>query len=104
MPPTEGVSIRIASDAIDIGWGGHTMQGFVEHAHDYFSKEESVESSTYRELISVFMCLHAMIGLCEGKFMVFQVDAKNVTVMPQITCDDVYRGSDLFSIVVTIIR
>jgi hypothetical protein len=27
----------------------------------------------------------------------------NVTVMPRITCDAIYSGSDLFSIVVTII-
>ena len=68
----------MASDAIDIGWGGHTMQCVVEHAHGFFSKEEGAESSTYRELLGVFRCLQAMIGLCEGKFMVFQVDAHNL--------------------------
>ncbi len=52
------------------------MQGVVDHAHEYFSKEKCVESSTYRELLGVFMCLHAMIIPCEGKFVVFQVDAK----------------------------
>ena len=68
----------MASDAIDIGWGGHAMQGVVEHAHEYFSKEESVESSTYRELLGVFMCLQAMISLCERKLVGFQVDAPNM--------------------------
>jgi hypothetical protein len=34
----------MASDANDIGWGGHTMQGVMEHAHEYFSQEESAES------------------------------------------------------------
>ena len=56
-PPTKGVSIRMASDANDIGWGGHTVQGVVEHAHEYFSKEKYVESLTYRELLGVFRCL-----------------------------------------------
>ncbi len=68
----------MASDASDIGWGGHTMQGVVEHAHEYFSSEESVESSTFRELLGVFRCLQAMISLCRGKFVVFQVDAQNL--------------------------
>ncbi len=77
-PPTAEVSVRIASDASDIGWGGHTMQGVVEHALEYFSKEESVESSTFRELLGVFRCLQAMISLCQGKFVVFQVDAQNL--------------------------
>ena len=77
-PPTAGVSVRMASDASDIGWGGHTMQGVMEHAHEYFSQEESAESSTYRELLGVFRCLQAMISLCHGKFVVFQVDAQNL--------------------------
>jgi len=75
LPPTAGVSVRMASDANDIGWGGHTMQGAVEHAHEYFSSEESVESSTFREMLGVFRCLQAMISMCRGKFGVFQVDA-----------------------------
>ena len=54
------------------------MQGVVEHTHEYFSMEESVESLTYRELLGVFRCLHAMVGLCEGKFVVFQVDAQTL--------------------------
>ena len=31
-PPTEGIPIRMASDASDIGWSGHTVQGVVEYA------------------------------------------------------------------------
>jgi len=38
-----GISVRMALDANDIGWGGHTMQGVVEYAHKYFSQEESAE-------------------------------------------------------------
>jgi hypothetical protein len=68
----------MASDAIDIGWGGHTIGGVVERAHEYFSKEESVESSTYRDLSGVCRCLQAMLYLCDGKFVVFQVDANNL--------------------------
>ncbi len=54
------------------------MQGVREHAHKYFSEVESPESSTHRELLGVFRCLRAMVYLCEGKFMVFQVDAQNL--------------------------
>ncbi len=68
----------MASDANDIGCGDHTMQGAVEHAHEYFSQEKSAKSSTFRELLGVFRCLHAMISLYQGKFVVFQVDAQNL--------------------------
>jgi hypothetical protein len=30
------------------------------------------------ELLGVFSCLQAMIGMCEGKFVVFQIDAHNL--------------------------
>ena len=77
-PPTEGVAIRMASDANDFGWGGHTMQSVPEYAHAYFSEAESTESSTCRELIGVLRCLQSMVHLCAGKFVVFQVDAHNL--------------------------
>jgi len=76
--PTEGVAIRMASDASDIGWRGHTMQGAPEYAHEYFSEAESVESSTYRELLGVLRCLQYLIHLCADRFVVFQVNAKNL--------------------------
>ncbi len=52
-------------------WGGHTVQGAPEYADEYFSQEESVESSTFRELLGVLRCLKSMVLLCEGKFVVF---------------------------------
>jgi hypothetical protein len=54
------------------------MQGAPQYAREYFSEEECVESSTYRELLGVLRCLQSMVGLCEGKFVVFQVDARNL--------------------------
>ncbi len=75
-PPTAGIFIGMASDANDSGWGGHTMEDAPRYAREYFSAEESSQSSTYRELLAVFRCLHAMVHLCEGKFVVFQVDAE----------------------------
>jgi len=78
-PPRKGSQSEWRrTPTISNGARGHAMQGVVEHAHEYFSKEESVESSTYRELLGVFECLQAMIGSCEGKFVVFEVDAKNL--------------------------
>jgi hypothetical protein len=77
-PPTGGVSIRMASDASDFGWGGLTMQGVIEYAHEYFSEEECGTSSTYRELLGVLRYLRAILHVCAGKFVVFQVGAKNL--------------------------
>ncbi len=70
-PPMAGISIRMTSDANDFGWGGHIMEDAPQYAREYFSEEESSRSSTYRELLRVFMCLQAMVHLCEGKFVVF---------------------------------
>ncbi len=68
----------MASDASDIEWGGHTMQGTLEYAQKYFSEAESVESATYRELLGVLRCLQSLMQLCAGKIVVLQVDAKNL--------------------------
>jgi len=54
------------------------MQGAPQFAREYFSEEEFVESSTYRELLGVLRCLQSMVNLCVGKFVVFQVDAQNL--------------------------
>ena len=51
--------------------GGHTLQGAPEYAHEYFSREESVVLSTFRELLEVKRCLKPMVLLYEGKFVVF---------------------------------
>ncbi len=77
-PPTEVISIRMASEANDIRLGGHTMEVVPEYAREYFSEEESFQSSTYRELLGALMCLHAMVHLCEEEFVVFSVDAQNL--------------------------
>ncbi len=61
----------MASDANDFGWGGHTMEDAPHYAREYFSAEESSQSSTSRELLGVYRCLQAMVHLCEGKFVVF---------------------------------
>ena len=77
-PATDGISIRMASDASNIGWGGHTMEDAPQYAREYFSAEESAQSSTFRELLGVYRCLQAMSHLCAGKLVVFQVDAQNL--------------------------
>jgi hypothetical protein len=58
--------------------GGHTLQGAPEYAHEYLFQEESVESSTFWELLGVIKCLKSMVLSCEGKFAIFQVDAHNL--------------------------
>jgi hypothetical protein len=52
-PPTEGISIWMASDASDIGWGGHILEAAPEYVREYLSAQESSQSSTYRELLRV---------------------------------------------------
>ena len=47
-------------------------------AREYFIWNESVESSTFRELLGVLRCLQALVHLCIGKFVVVQVDAQNL--------------------------
>ncbi len=54
------------------------MQGVIEYAHEYFSKEECGTSSTHRELLGVLRCLRAMMHVYAGKFVMFQADARNL--------------------------
>ena len=53
-PAPEGISIRMASDATNIGWMGYTIEDAPIYAQDYFSEEESPQSSTYGELLGVY--------------------------------------------------
>jgi hypothetical protein len=52
------------------------MENAPQYAREYFSEEESSQSSTYRELLGVFWCLQAMVHVCEGKFVVFRSTRK----------------------------
>ncbi len=69
-PSLKGVSIRMATDASDFAWGGYSMTGPMEIAREYFSEQETVQFSTYRELLSVSRWLQAMAHRYEGRFMV----------------------------------
>ena len=72
------MSIRIATDASDFVWTGHTMSGPMELARDYFSEWDTIQSSTFRELLEVSRCLKAMVHMCEGRFVVLHADAQNM--------------------------
>ena len=52
------------------------MQGAPQCAHEFFSEEECVGSLTCRELLVVLRYVQSIVGLCEGKFGVFQVGAQ----------------------------
>jgi len=56
----------------------HIMTGPMEIAREYFSEWEAVQFSTYRKLLGVYRCLQAMVQMCEGRFVVLQVDAANL--------------------------
>jgi hypothetical protein len=77
-PSTSGLSIKVATDASDVGWGGHIIHGGSFIAHEYFSHWESLQSSTYRELLGVTRCLQSLVLQCQGKFVVLQTDAMNL--------------------------
>ncbi len=49
-PSVEVVSICVAADAIDFGWGKHTIGGPLTLTREYFSMDENIESSAFREL------------------------------------------------------
>ncbi len=90
-PSQKGFSIKVATNACDFAWRGHTLGGPLITAREYFTWEESVESSTYREILGVLPCLHALVHLCIGKVVVVQVDAQNLLGI-------VNRGSNKLSI------
>ena len=78
-PSVEGVSIRVATDATNFGWGGTPwVAPWPLLMSTSISLEESVQSSTYRELLAVIRCLQSVFELGRGKFVVFQVDARNL--------------------------
>ena len=76
-PLASGISIKVATDASDIGWGDHTINGPSFTAHEYFTLWESMQSSTYREFLGVTRSLQSLITQCKGKFVVLQTDAMN---------------------------
>ena len=63
----------------------------------YFSEGEAVQSFTYRELLGVSRCLQAMVHMCEGIFVVLQVDAQNMMGIvnresPKLNINELARG------------
>jgi len=68
----------MASDANNVGWGGHTIEDVPIYVREHFSEEEISQSSTHRELLGMYMCLHTMVHLCAGKMVLFHVDARNL--------------------------
>ena len=69
-PSQKVVSIKVATDASDFTWGGHTMGGPLLRAREYFTCKENVQSSTFREILGVLRCLQAFVHTCIGKFVV----------------------------------
>jgi len=67
-PCTKGLFIKVATDASDFGWGGHTLGGTSYIAHEYFSEWEAIQSSTYHELLGVIENLQSLIEICKGNW------------------------------------
>jgi len=77
-PFQNGVSIKVATDAGDFTWGGRTRGEPLLMAREYYTCEESGESSTFREFLGFLRCLQALVHLRIGKFVVVQFDAQNL--------------------------
>ena len=54
------------------------MTGPLEIAREYFCEAEAVESSKLRELLGACRCLQYLVHMCEGRFVVLQMDAQNL--------------------------
>ena len=86
----------MTTDANDFAWGGRTITCPLEIAREYFSEWEAIQSSAYRELLGVSRCLQAMVLVCEGRFVVLQVDAVNLLGIinrgsPKLIIDELAR-------------
>jgi hypothetical protein len=77
-PCTKGLSIKVATDARDFRWGGHTLGGTSYIAHEYLSEWEAIQSSAYSELLGVIICLQSLIEICKDKLVVVQIDAMSL--------------------------
>jgi len=60
------------------GGGGHTMTGPMEIAKEFLSEWEAVQSSSYQELMGVYLCMQSLVHRCEGRFVALQMDAQNL--------------------------
>ena len=68
----------MATEASDFAWGGHVLGRPLLASREYFTVEESLESSTFQELLGVVLrCLQALVYICIGKFLVVQVEAQS---------------------------
>ncbi len=83
-PPSRSVRIHLASDASDGAWGcvllgvsNQPMPGQTR-AHEFFTPEERMQSSTMRELLGVRCSLHAFLPLCQGAEVYLETDSQNV--------------------------
>ena len=83
-PPSRSVSIRLASDASAVAWGGILLSSSdkplprVPVAHEFFSQEEQGQSSTLRELLGIQGTLGAFLDWCQGAEVYIQTDSLNV--------------------------
>ena len=89
------VRIHMESDASDGAWGcvllgvsNQQMHGQTR-AHEFFSPEERVQSSTMRELSGVRGSLQAFVPLCQEAEVYVQTDSQNVVFIH-------HRGSKKF--------
>jgi hypothetical protein len=76
-PYSKGLSIKVATDAYGFGWGEHILGGIYNIDHEHFLERETIQSSTYCELLSVIRRLQSLIELGKAELVLVQVDALN---------------------------
>jgi hypothetical protein len=77
-PSQKCVSINVETDASEFAWGKHPLCGPLLTAREYFTWEESVESSTFGELLGDLRYFQTLVHISIGTCVVVQVDAKNL--------------------------
>ncbi len=77
-PSSSGLSIKVATDARDFGWGGHTLNEISFITNESFSNWESIQSSTFCELLGATRCLQSLVVQCKGEFVALQTNALNL--------------------------
>lgn len=74
-----GATRVVYSDASDRGYGGYSVELGPEVAHGNWSKEEAIQSSTWRELKAVYQVLCSLASKLRGHTVKWYSDNQNVT-------------------------
>lgn len=88
------------SNASGQGWGGYAVQLCGKIARGCWSREESIKSSTFREVKAIRLVLEFLTNEVRGKDMLHQTDTNN----PEIVLSFGSRNKELHGEAVSVYR